>query len=90
VNLKVEPLEEGKGYEFVDAIKGGVIPREYIPAVNAGIQQALKDGVVAGYPMQDVKVTLFDGKYHEVDSSEMAAFDDAGTGQLFDGIRLLP
>lgn len=78
VNLKVEPLEEGKGYEFVDAIKGGVIPREYIPAVNAGIQQALKDGVVAGYPMQDIRVTLFDGKYHEVDSSEMA-FKIAGS-----------
>ena len=78
VNLTVEPLEEGKGYEFVDAIKGGVIPREYIPAVNAGIQQAMKDGVVAGYPMQDIKVTLFDGKYHDVDSSEMA-FKIAGS-----------
>jgi len=78
VNLKVEPLEEGKGYEFVDAVKGGVIPREYIPAVNAGVQQAMKDGVVAGYAMQDIKVTLFDGKYHEVDSSEMA-FKIAGS-----------
>ncbi|NTV93334.1 MAG: elongation factor G, partial [Chlorobiaceae bacterium] len=78
VNLKVEPLEEGKGYEFVDAVKGGVIPREYIPAVNVGVQQAMKDGVVAGYAMQDIKVTLFDGKYHEVDSSEMA-FKIAGS-----------
>ncbi|MGC8774467.1 MAG: elongation factor G [Chlorobaculum sp.] len=78
VVLKVEPLEEGKGYEFVDGIKGGVIPKEYIPAVNAGIQGAMKDGVVAGFPMQDIKVTLLDGKYHEVDSSEMA-FKIAGS-----------
>ncbi|ARM31613.1 elongation factor G [Prosthecochloris sp. HL-130-GSB] len=78
VNIRVEPLEQGKGYEFVDAIKGGVIPREYIPAVSNGIQEAMKDGVVAGYPVQDVKVTLFDGKYHEVDSSEMA-FKIAGS-----------
>ncbi len=78
VVLKVEPLEEGKGYEFVDAIKGGVIPKEYIPAVNAGIQGAMKDGVVAGFPMQDIKVSLIDGKYHEVDSSEMA-FKIAGS-----------
>ena len=78
VNIKVEPLEEGKGYEFVDAVKGGVVPKEYIPAVSAGIQEAMKDGVVAGYPVQDVKVTLYDGKYHEVDSSEMA-FKIAGS-----------
>ena len=78
VNIKLEPLEEGKGYEFVDEIKGGVIPREYIPAVSAGIQEAMKDGVVAGYPVQDVKVPLFDGKYHDVDSSEMA-FKIAGS-----------
>ncbi|NTU90568.1 MAG: elongation factor G [Chlorobiaceae bacterium] len=78
VVLKVEPLEEGKGYEFVDGIKGGVIPKEYIPAVNAGVQGAMKDGVVAGFPMQDIKVTLIDGKYHEVDSSEMA-FKIAGS-----------
>ncbi|AAM73408.1 MAG TPA: elongation factor G [Chlorobaculum sp.] len=78
VVLRVEPLEEGKGYEFVDEIKGGVIPKEYIPAVNAGIQEAMKDGVVAGFPMQDIKVTLIDGKYHEVDSSEMA-FKIAGS-----------
>jgi len=78
VVLKVEPLEEGKGYEFVDGIRGGVIPKEYVPAVNAGIQGAMKDGVVAGFPMQDIKVTLLDGKYHEVDSSEMA-FKIAGS-----------
>jgi len=78
VNIRVEPLEQGAGYEFVDAIKGGVIPKEYIPAVSNGIQEAMKDGVVAGYPMQDVKVTLFDGKYHDVDSSEMA-FKIAGS-----------
>ncbi|MCW8798691.1 MAG: elongation factor G, partial [Prosthecochloris sp.] len=78
VNLKVEPLEQGKGYEFVDAIKGGVIPKEYIPAVSNGIQEAMKDGVIAGYPVQDVKVTLYDGKYHDVDSSEMA-FKIAGS-----------
>jgi elongation factor G len=76
--LRVEPLEEGKGYEFADEIKGGVIPKEYVPAVNAGIQQAMKDGVVAGFPMQDIKVALIDGKYHEVDSSEMA-FKIAGS-----------
>ncbi|MBN1928598.1 MAG: elongation factor G [Chlorobiaceae bacterium] len=78
VVLRLEPLEEGKGYEFVDEIKGGVIPKEYIPSVNAGIQQAMKDGVVAGFPMQDVRVALIDGKYHEVDSSEMA-FKIAGS-----------
>lgn len=78
VVLRLEPLEEGKGYEFVDEIKGGAIPKEYIPSVNAGIQQAMKDGVVAGFPMQDVKVALIDGKYHEVDSSEMA-FKIAGS-----------
>jgi elongation factor G len=78
VNIKLEPLEEGEGFEFVDQVKGGAIPREYIPAVSAGIQDAMKDGVVAGYPVQDVKVTLFDCKYHEVDSSEMA-FKIAGS-----------
>ena len=86
VNLKIEPLEEGKGFEFVDAIKGGVVPKEYIPAVSNGIQEAMKDGVVAGYPMQDVKVTLFDGKYHDVDSSEMA-FKIAGSIGFKGGAR---
>jgi elongation factor G len=70
--LRLEPNEAGKGYEFVDAIKGGVVPREYIPAVDKGVQEALNNGVLAGFPVVDVKVTLFDGSYHEVDSSEQA------------------
>ena len=78
VKIKVEPNEVGKGYEFVNAIVGGAIPKEYIPAVDAGIQGAMQSGVVAGYPVVDVKVTLYDGSYHEVDSSEMA-FKIAGS-----------
>ncbi|MCS6787370.1 MAG: elongation factor G [Thiobacillaceae bacterium] len=70
--LKLEPNEPGKGYEFIDAIKGGVVPREYIPAVDKGVQEAMNNGVLAGFPVVDVKVTLFDGSYHEVDSSEQA------------------
>jgi elongation factor G len=70
--LKVEPNEAGKGFEFVDAIKGGSVPREYIPAVEKGLKEALNNGVLAGFPVVDVKVTLFDGSYHEVDSSEQA------------------
>ncbi len=84
VLLRVEPLGRGKGFEFVDAIKGGVIPREYIPAVEKGVVEASERGVLAGYPIVDVKVTLLDGSYHEVDSSELAfkiagsiAFQDA-------------
>ncbi len=72
VKIRLEPNESGKGYEFVNAIVGGAIPKEYIPAVDAGIQGAMLSGVVAGYPVVDVKVTLYDGSYHEVDSSEMA------------------
>ena len=72
VLLKLEPLEEGKGYEFVNAIVGGAIPKEYIPAVDAGVQGAMQSGVLAGYNVVDVRVTLYDGSYHEVDSSEMA------------------
>ena len=72
VLLKLEPLEEGAGYEFVNAIVGGAIPKEYIPAVDAGIQGAMQSGVLAGYNVVDVKATLYDGSYHEVDSSEMA------------------
>ena len=72
VLLKLEPLEEGKGYEFVNAIVGGVIPKEYITAVDAGVQGAMQSGVLAGYNVVDVRVTLYDGSYHEVDSSEMA------------------
>ncbi|WP_339056395.1 elongation factor G [Candidatus Regiella endosymbiont of Tuberolachnus salignus] len=77
--LRIEPLEPGgAGYEFVDAIKGGVIPKEYIPAVDKGIQEQLKNGVLAGYPIVDIKVTLFDGSFHDVDSSELA-FKIAGS-----------
>ena len=72
VLLKLEPLEEGAGYEFVNAIVGGAIPKEYIPAVDAGIQGAMQSGVLAGYNVVDVKATLYDGSYHEVDSSEIA------------------
>ena len=70
--LKIEPNEAGKGYEFVDAIKGGVVPREYIPAVDKGLQDAISSGVLAGFPVVDIKFTLFDGSYHDVDSNENA------------------
>ncbi len=70
--LRVEPQEEGKGFEFVDEIKGGVIPKEYIPAIEKGVKEAMEQGVLAGYPMVDIKVTVYDGSYHEVDSSEAA------------------
>ncbi|MFV0482458.1 MAG: elongation factor G [Campylobacteraceae bacterium] len=72
VYLKIEPLEPGSGYKFVNDIKGGVVPREYIPAVDKGCQEAMQAGVLAGYPVEDIQVTLYDGSYHEVDSSEMA------------------
>ena len=78
VKIRVEPNEPGKGYEFINAIVGGAIPKEYIPAVDAGIQGAMNAGVLAGFPVVDVKVTLFDGSFHEVDSSEMA-FKIAGS-----------
>jgi elongation factor G len=78
VCIKIEPKERGTGYEFENGIVGGVIPREYIPAVDKGIQEQLQNGVLAGYPVVDVKVTLFDGSYHDVDSSEMA-FKIAGS-----------
>jgi elongation factor G len=78
VKIKLEPNESGKGYEFINAITGGAIPKEYIPSVDAGIQGAMQAGVLAGYPVVDVKVTLYDGSYHEVDSSEMA-FKIAGS-----------
>ena len=71
-SLRVEPLEQGGGFEFVDEIKGGIIPREYIPAIEKGVKEAITSGVIAGYPMVDVKVALFYGSYHEVDSSEVA------------------
>jgi elongation factor G len=84
--LKLEPQEAGKGYEFVNGITGGSVPREYIPAVDKGIKEACETGVIAGYPVVDVKVTAFDGSYHEVDSSEMA-FKIAGSMGFKDGFR---
>jgi len=78
VYIKLEPQEAGKGYEFVNGIVGGVVPKEYIPAVDKGIQEAMRNGILAGFPVVDVKVTLYDGSYHEVDSSEMA-FKIAGS-----------
>ena len=86
VVLKLEPQEAGKGYEFVDAIKGGVVPREFIPAVDKGIREALNAGVLAGYPVVDVKVTLFFGSYHDVDSNENA-FKMAGSMAFKEGMR---
>ncbi len=84
--LKIEPNGTGKGYEFVNGIVGGAIPREYIPAVDKGIQEACQTGVIAGYPVVDVKVTLFDGSYHDVDSSEMA-FKIAGSIGFKEGFK---
>ena len=84
--LKIEPNEKGKGFEFVNAIKGGAIPKEFIPAIEKGVVEAMKSGVVAGYPVVDVKVTLFDGSYHEVDSSEVA-FKIAGSIAFREGCK---
>jgi elongation factor G len=84
--LKMGPNEAGKGFEFIDAIKGGSVPREYIPAVEKGLREALTNGVMAGFPVVDVKVTLFDGSYHEVDSSEQA-FKMAAIMGFKDGMR---
>lgn len=84
--LKVEPQPEGGGYEFVDAIKGGTVPREFIPSVDYGVNGAMKSGVIAGYPVVDVKVTLFDGSYHDVDSSQLA-FELAGSLGFKEGMR---
>lgn len=84
--LKIEPNETGKGYEFVDAIKGGVVPREYIPAVDKGLQDAITSGVLAGYPVVDIKFTLFDGSYHDVDSNENA-FRMAASMAFKEGMR---
>ncbi len=86
VKIEMEPNEPGKGFEFVDAIVGGVIPREFIPAVKAGIEDAMKNGVLAGYPVEDIKVKLIDGSYHEVDSSEMA-FKIAGSMAFQEGAK---
>ena len=84
--LRIEPQEAGKGYEFVNAIVGGVVPREYVPAIDKGIQEAMKNGVVAGYPVVDLKVTVFDGSYHDVDSNEMA-FKIAASMGFKDGVQ---
>jgi elongation factor G len=84
--LKIEPNEQGKGYEFVNGIVGGSVPREYIPAVDKGIKEAVDTGVIAGYPVVDVKVTIFDGSYHDVDSNEMA-FKIAGSIGFKEGFR---
>jgi len=86
VKLKLEPLDLGGGFEFINGIVGGIIPKEYIPAVEQGIQEAMQTGVMAGYPVVDLKATLYDGSYHEVDSSEMA-FKIAGSMALKDGVR---
>ncbi|MCD8142100.1 MAG: elongation factor G [Clostridiales bacterium] len=86
VKIIVEPNESGKGYEFINSVVGGAIPKEFIPAVDAGIQGALQSGVLAGYPVVDVKVTLYDGSYHEVDSSEMA-FKIAGSMAFKEAMR---
>jgi len=87
VYLRIEPQEPGAGYEFVDEIKGGVIPKEYIPAVNKGVQEQMENGVLAGFPLVDLKVTVYDGSYHDVDSNEMA-FKIAASKCLSEGVRL--
>jgi elongation factor G len=84
--LRLEPNEKGKGFEFINEIKGGIIPQEYIPAIQKGVKEALDRGVVAGYPLVDIKVTVYDGSYHEVDSSE-AAFKIAGSMALQEGVK---
>ena len=84
--LRIEPLEQGAGYEFVNEIVGGVIPREFIPSVDKGVEEALQNGVIAGFPMVDVKVTLYDGSFHDVDSNEMA-FKIAGSMALREGAK---
>lgn len=84
--LRIEPQEAGKGFEFIDQIKGGVVPQEYRPAVRAGIEEAMANGVIAGYPVVDLKVTLYDGSFHDVDSSEIA-FKMAGSMAFQDGVK---
>ena len=86
VILKLEPAEQGGGFEFVNKIVGGAVPKDYIPAVQKGIEEALASGVIAGYPVVDVRVTLYDGSYHDVDSSEVA-FKVAGSMAFKDGVR---
>jgi elongation factor G len=84
--LRLAPKARGEGYEFVDAVKGGAIPREFIPAVEKGVKEAMENGVLAGFPLVDIQVTLYDGTYHEVDSSEVA-FKIAGSMALQDGVK---
>jgi elongation factor G len=84
--MRLDPQPPGTGYEFVDAIKGGRVPKEFIPAVRKGVEEALPDGVLAGFPVVDVKVTLYDGSYHEVDSNENA-FKMAAIFAFKDGMR---
>jgi len=86
VRIRVEPLERGRGFEFVDEIKAGVIPKEYIPAVEEGVREAMETGVIAGYPVEDIRVILFDGSYHEVDSSDIA-FKIAASLAFKDAVR---
>jgi len=86
VKIKAEPLPRGSGFEFVNAIVGGVIPKEYIPAVQKGIEEAMQSGPLVGFPIVDVKVTLYDGSYHEVDSSEMA-FKIAGSMAIKEAVQ---
>jgi elongation factor G len=86
VYLRLEPLPPGKGYEFENGIVGGVVPKEYVPAVDKGVREQMQNGVVAGYPVVDVKVTIFDGSYHDVDSSEIA-FKIAGSMAFRDGAQ---
>jgi len=86
VHIKIEPLERSAGFEFVNKIVGGAIPREYIPAVEKGVVEAMENGVIAGYPVQDLRVTLYDGSYHDVDSSEIA-FKIAGSMAFKDGFK---
>ena len=86
VYIKIEPIDQGGGFEFVNNIVGGVIPKEYIPAVEKGIKEQMLNGVIAGYPLEDIKVTLYDGSYHDVDSSEMA-FKIAGSMALKAGAK---
>ena len=86
VRIKVEPSESGSGYEFFNAIVGGAIPREYIPAINKGIKERLESGVIANYPVVDVKVTLYDGSFHDVDSSELA-FKIAASQAIMNAVK---
>lgn len=85
IAIRFEPLESGSGFEFVSEIKGGVVPKEYIPGVVKGLEESMDSGVLAGFPVVDVKATLYDGSFHEVDSSVMA-FQIAGRGAFRDGV----